>query len=485
MSTSSVGGSSSFFDGTLTSGASNSIDNPLGAQESISGLGSGLDTTAIINELMAVQEVPVNQLTLQQEGYQAQQSDLTTIQTDLQNVMNDAADLSDPSLFTTSQTVTTSDSNLMTATTSTGAAVGSYEVNVTQLASSAQRTFTYTPPTSNDTVTIDGVQETVTAGESAQAFASTVNSDPNADVWAAALNNGTIVLSDRATGDNGSNFIQVSDPGGSLVEQPDLAVQGQDAEFTVNGGQELTSTSNTVTNAIPGVSLTLQGLTNTGPVTVDVQAPAPSSSGIATAINQFVTDYNNTINAIETQLAQTPVNNPQDQSDESQGQLYDDSELTALLANMRELMYTAGSGLPEGMASLADIGVSTGAATGDAPTSSQTLSGDLTVDTSTLDSAIATNPEGVQAVLSSFATSFQSLVNVDAGPGGELTQRITDDSTQSSDLGSQISSMEQTLTDYQTNLQAEYAQLADALESSQAQQSWLTQQIAGFSSSSS
>jgi len=152
---------------------------------------------------------------------------------------------------------------------------------------------------------------------------------------------------------------------------------------------------------------------------------------------------------------------------------------------MRELMYTPGSGLPEGMASLADIGVSTGAATGDAPTSSQTLSGDLTVDTSTLDSAIATNPEGVQAVLSSFATSFQSLVNVDAGPGGELSQRITDDSTQSSDLGSQISSMEQTLTDYQTNLQAEYAQLADALESSQAQQSWLTQQIAGFSSSSS
>ncbi len=484
MSTSSVGGSSSFFDGTLTSATSDGISNPLGAQQSITGLGTGLDTTAIINELLAIDEVPVNTLTLSQDGVNAQQQQLTTIQTDLQNVMNDAEALGSPALFASSQSVTTSDPNTMTATSSSGAAVGSYEVGVTQLASSAQRTFTYTSPTSADALTIDGVTENVTAGETAAQFASQINSDSNATVYAAALDSGTIVLSDRATGDNGSSFIAVSDPGGTLVEQAGLAVQGRDAEFSVNGGTTQTSTSNTVTNAIPGVSLSLTGLTNNGPVTVNVAPPSASTSSITSAVNQFVSDYNSTIAAIQTQLSQTPVDNPQNASDAGQGTLYGDEELTSLLSNMRELMYTGGAGLPTGMASLADLGITTGAPTGGEPTQSS-LTGTLTVNSTTLAAAIQSNPTGVASVLSSFATSFQSLVGADAGPGGTLSQRITDDGETSSQMSSQITDMEQTLTDQQTALQAEFASMETAIQQSQATESYLSGQISSLSASSS
>ncbi len=481
MSTSSVGGSS-FFSGTLTSGSSDGINNPLGAQESITGLGSGIDTTSIINELLAVDEVPLNELTLSQDGVNAQQQQLTTIQGDLQNFVNDAQALGSPALFASSQSVTTSDPSTMTATTSSGAAVGSYEVSVSQLASSAQRTFTYTSPTSADSMTIDGVTENVTAGETAAQFASQINSDSNATVYAAALDSGTIVLSDRATGDNGSNYIQVSDPGDTLVEQASLAVQGRDAEFSVNDGSTLTSTSNTVTNAIPGVSLSLTGLTNDGPVTVDVAPPSASASSVTSAVNQFVSDYNSTIAAIQTQLSQTPVSNPQSASDAGQGTLYGDDELTSLLSNMRELMYTPGAGLPSGMASLADLGISTGAPTGGEPTQSS-LSGALTVNASTLAAAIQSNPTGVQQVLSSFATSFQSLVNADAGPGGTLSDRITNDSQSSSDMSNQITDMEQTLTDQQTALQAQFAAMETAIQQSQATESYLSGQISSLSSS--
>ena len=131
MSTSGVGSSTSFFGGTLTSGSSNAINNPLGAQQSVVGLNSGLNTTAIINEMLAIDEVPLNQLTLRQDGVNAQQQQLTSIQTSLQNVMNDAAALGSPTLFASSQAVTTSDPSAITATTSTGAAVGAYEVSVT------------------------------------------------------------------------------------------------------------------------------------------------------------------------------------------------------------------------------------------------------------------------------------------------------------------------------------------------------------------
>lgn len=483
MSTSSVSGSSGFFDGSLTSGSSDAIDNPLGAQEQITGLGTGLDTTEIINELLAVDSAPISALELTQDGDNSQQQQLTTIQTDLQNVMNDAAALGSPTLFAASQTATTSDPNTMTATTTSGAAVGDYEVSVTQLASSAQRTFTFTSPSSADTITIDGVPEAVSAGESIQSLAGQINSDPNATVYAAAIDNGTLVLSDRATGDNGSNFIQVSDPGGTLVEQAGLAQPGVDAAFSVNGGTPQTSTSNTVTNAIPGVSLSLNGLTNDGPVTVDVAPPAASTSAITTAVNQFVSDYNSTIAAIQTQLTQAPVSNPQDASDESQGTLYGDDELTNLLSNMRQMMYTDTPGLTSGMASLADIGISTGAATGGAPTQSS-LSGALTVDTTTLDAAIQSNPDGVEQLLSSFASSFQTLVGADAGPGGTLSQRITDDSETSASMSSQLTDMEQTLTDQQTALQAQFAAMDTAIQQSQATESYLTSQISSLDANS-
>ncbi len=480
MSTSSVG--SSFFNGTLTSASQNGINNPLGAQEAITGLGSGINTTAIMNELLAIDEVPINTLTKSQDGVNAQQQQLTTIQTDLQNVMTDAQALGSPALFASSQSVTTSDPSTMTATTSSGAAVGSYEVSATQLASSAQRTFTYTSPTSADALTIDGVTENVSAGETAAQFASQINSDSNATVYAAALDSGTIVLSDRATGNHGSSFISVSDPGGTLVEQAGLAVQGRDAQFSVNGGSTETSHSNTVTNAIPGVSLSLLGLTNTGPVTVNVDPPSASASSVTSAVNQFVSDYNSTIAAIQAQLSQAPVSNPQSASDAGQGTLYGDEELTSLLGNMRDMMYAPGAGLPSGMASLADLGISTGAATGGQPTQAS-LSGTLTVNSTTLAAAIQSNPTGVAQVLSSFATSFQSLVSADAGPGGTLSQRITNDSQSSAQMSSQITDMEQTLTDQQTALQAQFAAMETAIQQSQATESYLSGQISSLNAS--
>ena len=117
----------------------------------------------------------------------------------------------------------------------TGAGVGGYQVAVTQLANSAQRTFTYTPPASADTITIDGHSTQIAAGATIQDFVNAINQDSGATVYAAATDGSTVVLSDRATGDTGSNFIQVTDPGGALVEQTALAKEGKNAEFSVDG----------------------------------------------------------------------------------------------------------------------------------------------------------------------------------------------------------------------------------------------------------
>ena len=363
MSTSSVSSSTS----SSTAAGLTSLGGSTPLQ--ITGLASGLDTDQIITELLAIDQQPITALQNQETGLTATNTQLTSIQTALQTVANDAGALLDPTLFDTTQNVTSSDSTRVSATSSSGAGVGGYQVSVTQLANSAQRTFSYSAPASDDTITIDGNPETITAGESIQDFVNSVNADQNATVYAAATNSGTVVFSNRATGDTGSNYIQVSDPGGALTEQTAKAREGQDAEYSVDGVTG-TSSSNTVTDAIAGVTLTLSGVTTTsGPVTVNVSAPTASASKIQTALQTFITDYNSAISTIQTQLAQATST-----TDPTQGTLFGDSELSGLLSSMREAMYSDVDGLAQGMSNMLDIGVSTGATTGSGTPSASALS---------------------------------------------------------------------------------------------------------------
>jgi flagellar hook-associated protein 2 len=286
------------------------------------------------------------------------------------------------------------------------------------------------------------------------------------------------VLSNRTTGDTGTNFIQVADSGGSLTEQTGKAKEGQNAIFSVDGVQG-TSTSNTVTSAIAGVSLNLTGVTTTsGPVTVNVAAPAPDPTAVTAAVKQFVTDYNSSISLISTQLTTVPVDNPTTQADASVGTLYGDTDLNSLLNNMRQQMYNPLAGLASDMNSLSEIGISTGAATGYATPTASSLAGTLQLDPDKLAAALTANPQGVEGVLRSFSFQFGTTVDGEAQPGGTLDSRISADNSQISDYGNQITQMNASLTLQQQSLTNEYAQLESTLSLSESQGSELSSEIA-------
>ncbi len=444
---------------------------------SVTGLGSGLNTTEIVNALIGAERRPVTELSNQETTLQAQQTQLRSIQSSLQQLAFSAADLSSPELFNTTQAVTSSDPNQITALTTEGAGVGGYQVNVTQLANSAQRTFTFASPASAEEITIDGQEISVKAGATAQELVNTINSDSKATVYAAALEGGTIVLSDRTTGSTGTEFIKVSDAGGTLVEKAGTAKEGKDAEYTVDGVAG-TSSSNTVSNAIAGVTLTLGALTTTsGPVTINVGAPAPSTSAITAQVESFVKLYNSTIGAIHSQLTTKPPANPTSESELGTGTLFGDIELTELLNNMREAVYTPVEGLGAEMSSLANIGVSTGVASGSATPSQTAVEGDLTVNTTELAKAIQTNPAGVEQMLDRWGQSFQKLVNANAEPAGAIETRITGEASRLAEMGEQITTMNELLAVRQKSLQAEYLAMEKAVQESQSQGTWLTSQI--------
>jgi flagellar hook-associated protein 2 len=453
---------------------------------SIPGLASGLNSAAIISEIISIDSQPMIQHEIEEAGVEAQTTQLEDIQNSLQTVITDAENLSGEGLFDTSQTATSSDPTLITATATSGATIGGYQVDVSQLATAASRTYTYTSPSSSDTITIDGQQVTIDSGTTLQDFADQINNDSSLDVEAAVTGTNQLVLSSTSTGQQTGSYIQVSDPGSSLSEITSDANAGQNATFTVNGTSG-SSTSNTVTDAIPGVTLSLGGVTNSssGSVTVVVSQPTVSTSSVTSAVNQFVSDYNTAVNAIETQLTTAPDSPAENTTEAQQGTLYNDQDLTDLLTSMRQLMYTAGSGLPSGMAALSDIGITTGAPSGSAAPSSSSLAGDLTVDTSTLDSAIQSNPTGVENVLASFSQAFTDLVSNEAGAGGVIAQRISYNDDQVTQMSEQITDMQNALTEQQTSLQKEYSALEASISSSDSTQSELESEIAQLTNSSS
>ncbi|MFZ2052099.1 MAG: flagellar filament capping protein FliD [Solirubrobacteraceae bacterium] len=465
------------------------IGSANGAVMKIQGLGSGLKTEEIVSELMSIERRPLTHLEQEQTINQAQHTALQGLQTDLLSLSLSAGELKSPALFTQSQAVSSSEPLRVSATNSgSGSAIGGYEVEVTQLASAAQRTFTFKSPTAAESLSIDGHEVKLTAGESISEFADSINSNSESSVYAAAVNGETVVLSGRATGNTGSSFIEVSDPGGTLTEKAGQAKEGRNAEYSINGVSG-SSASNTLTEAIPGVTLTLNALTPAGPVTINVAPPAAEVSKITEQVKAFVTQYNTTLEAIEKEENTKPAIGLQAEAENTAGRLFGDSELSGLLATMREAIYTPVSGLPAQMSSLADIGVNTGAASGASPYSQASVEGKLVIDEATLEEAIKTNPEGVEKMLKQWGGSFESTINTFAEPGvGTLASRIGGDESESTYITQQITTLTESLAVRQQALEARYVALETAMSKISSQGSWLSSQLAslpGFSSGSS
>jgi flagellar hook-associated protein 2 len=458
------------------------LSSSAGSPISVSGLASGLDTSSIVAALMAVERRPVTHLTEEQAKVQAEQSALQSLQGSLQQLAFSVSEFGLPSLFESSQTVVSSEPTRVSAATTSGAGVGGYEVEVTQLANSAQRTFTFTAPAGEETIIIDGHEFAVKAGESAKQLASAINSSSTATVYAAVLEGETVVLSSRTTGKTGGEFIQVTSAGGTLVEKAGTAREGKDAEYSVDGVAG-TSTSNTVTNAIAGVTLSLNGLTTTGPVTIDVQAPGASTAAVEAQVQSFIKLYNSTVETIGRELNTKSPSKPQNAGEFATGVLFGDVELTNLLNGMRQSMYEPISGLEGEMSSPSDIGISTGAPTGAGATSQASLEGQLTLDPTKLAEALKANPTGVEVMLRHWSQGLKSVINQAAEAGGGLELRVNGDTAQITQLKGQISNMNEMLALREKALQASYAALEAVISRNTEQGTWLTQQTESLNKS--
>jgi flagellar hook-associated protein 2 len=304
------------------------------------------------------------------------------------------------------------------------------------------------------TLTIGGTPTTIptTSGESYSDLASAINK----------LNLG--VTATAGSDANGTNLTIVSSDGTTpfSINEPAFgftqAAAAANAQVTVDG-VPISSGSNTVTGAIPGVTLNLLGAAPGSPITLTV---APDASQISTAINQFVTDYNSALNLVNAQFKMTSSTDSSGNTTSAQGVLASDPTLVNLQSAMEQAMsyvYTPASGTTT-VSSLADLGISVGD------------DGTLTVDSATLDNALTADATDVQSffqgtALNGFANSLYNTLNTFTSPAdGAFQVDLSSIATTSSGLTTQINDFE---TNYiaaqQTILNADFSKAEIALQS--------------------
>lgn len=459
----------------------------------VGGLASGLDTNTIISQLMSIEKLPQQRIQQQSALEQQRVTDLNAIVTQLESLSAAAAALSNPSTWTTASTITSSDPTRVTATGS-GAPAGGYTIDVSRLARAAQLTqqSSLTTAGGDDRLEITvgagtAIDVDVAKGDDLDTIAAAINAAGTGQVHASVIDS-KLVLTGLQTG--AANTISVTSVGGGTLAA-DLGltqtVTPADAEYTLDGTPG-TSSSNTLTNVATGLTVSLLGVTSS-PATITVGAPGPNTAGVEQAIQGFVTAYNATIDLVDGKVNEKKVAQPTTASDRLLGDLNADPSLLSLLSQLRSSVATALTGGATNMDALSEAGLSTGGGVGSGPLDANAIRGDLTLDTSKLEDALASRYDDVKSLFTQAGTGaaqglaqrISSLVTGFTGVKGTLTGEVAGENALVTSLGKQSADWDVRLADKEAALRQQFSDMETALSKLQSQSGWLSSQIAGLS----
>jgi flagellar hook-associated protein 2 len=459
---------------------------------SLSGLASGVDTDSIVQQLMDVERQGLTRIQNRQTVVTAHQTALNAVSSKLNALSTAANALTSLDNWKTAQTTTSSDTTKVTAAQIDGAGVGGHTIAVDRLASSAQHGFAYVPNAAAGTFTVTSGTTTATVNVAANAtakdVATAINASTTVPVYAAVIkdNDGTdrIVLSSRKTG--ASNDFTVNASGlqaGQLSEDADYARTGSvlNAQYRLDGESTArTSESNAIENAIPGVRVTLTGVT-TSPVSVTTNAATIDKSSIKDKVKAFVDAYNSVVDLVRGDIAEKKVVGASTEADLQKGTLFGDLGLDSMLSSLKNTLTKTVSNIG-GLSSLADIGITIPKSDGGV-VSDDAKAGKLTFDSAKLDAALDKDHTQVQTLFNGvgarkgFGLLVSDFVKGQTGLNGVLTGRVKSDSTSLTDLANQVTATNTRLDQTQARLKAQFAAMETALQNSQAQQAWLQGQI--------
>lgn len=394
------------------------------------GTGSGLDLESIISKFMQVERQPLQAIATQKSAFQSKISAYGTVKSALTTFQSSVSALSSASKFN-AQKATSSDTSILTAKTDGSSTVGNFDITVSQLAKSQKiassgfasssttvgtgtltisfgtydsggNTFTANADKDDLTVTIDSSNNTL------EGIRNAIN-DLNGDVTATIINNGTtsqLVVTSKDSGEVNTLKISVDDDDGNDTNTSGLSQLAYDPTAATNSGKNMSEiqeaknalltidgidiekSSNTIDDAVDGLTLTLLKTTDTGEsVSLGIESDVDT---IKESIQKFVDAYNK----LNTTFEDLTKYNETDKT--KSGKLIGDATLRTISYQIKAVLTDSiGSG---DLTTLSDVGVSFDD------------SGNLALDTEKLNDAIDSDFSDIATLFAANATFTDSQI---------------------------------------------------------------------------
>jgi flagellar hook-associated protein 2 len=396
------------------------------ASVNFSGIGSNIDFSLITASIVAAKMQPVNALQIKSSALSGQSGALKQLNGLLANLTAAATALTSKTLGV-DRGSTSSDATIVTASTTAAAAPGAISLNITRLATTLTQASESRTSTSAALVTADPATATfeLRLGGATTGKPVVIDSTNNSltglrDAINAADGGITATIVDL-TGDGTQNQLVLTSTATGAAGRVELvettatgtaaalnlrslnppgagAFADLDAQLTLNG-LSITRSTNTISDALAGVTLNLQ---KTGLATVKVTPAADIANGLST----FVNAYNSVQSFINAQ-------NVQDGNGKATGVLAGDSTLRLVQGQLRDTLNSLSTTNGGALTKLSDLGVT------------RTTADVLTLDTTVLNAKLQSNLSDVKSLLSGSGTDATGLFNSINTSFSNLSDNVT------------------------------------------------------------
>lgn len=444
--------------------------------------GSVIDVAGLVSQLVAVTKAPQESLiSARTQAVTTQISAVGTLKNALATFQSSLSAISTPSAFNTVAASST-DAAAFTATADPSAVLGSYSVDINQLAQ-AQQLVSNAFANGSSSVVGTGTLK-LTLGSSSVSVAIAASGDTLAGI-AAAINGASgnpgiqasvvtgtdgahLVLTSSLTGSTNAIQVAETDGGSGLAaityssgSPGNYRVQtaAQDASFSISG-VAYTSASNTVTDALSGVTLNLLAATSST-ATLSVST---DTSTVESNISAFVTAYN----TLQGSLASL---GSYDATTSTAGPMMGDALLSGVQNQVRSTLYSLVDTGSSTYNSLASIGITTNP------------DGTLSVNAATLSSALTSDFAAVSQLFSGtggIADGLNTQISANLTAGGPIDSRSKTLIQQESALTQQSTQLDRQMNELTASLTEQYSALNTLLSSLQSTSSYLTQAFASL-----
>lgn len=397
---------------------------------------SAIDVNSIVSSLMSVEKQPLTLIANQKSAFEAKLSAYGTLKSALSTFQTSVGALASASKFN-AQSATSATPSVFTATANGSATIGDYAITVNQLAKSQKialdgvvnttdvigtgkltiafgtyapeivspatpASFTANPDKASFEVTIDSSNNTLAGVRDA------INA-ANGGVTATIVNDGTanrLVITSKETGEVNGLKITVADDDGNATDNNGLSKLAYDPLATAGSGKNMSQlqaplnallnidgidvvkASNSVSDAIEGVTINLLTTSNSQAVNLGV---ASDQAKIKESVTAFVDAYNKVMDTLKTLTKY-------DEAGKTSGKLLGDATARSITSQLKSVISktvdTGGT-----ITSLTDIGVGF------------QRDGKLALDSTKLTNAITNNFDDIAALFSTSARTTDAQVS--------------------------------------------------------------------------